>query len=66
MSAEQALELARRYYDALKRIAAYETAERLLRHGERNYGISGEEVLEMSYENMHCEARAAIKGRKRP
>lgn len=60
------LELARRYYDALKRIASYETAERLLKHGERAYGLPGEEVLEMSYENMHAEARAAIKGKKRP
>lgn len=55
-----------RLYDALKRIACYETSERLLRHGEKAYGIPGQEALEYAYDNVLHEAKRAIKGVRRP
>lgn len=55
-----------RLFGALKRIARYETAERLLKHGEAAYGISGREALEMAYENMLEEAKRAVKGIRLP
>lgn len=56
-----------RYYDILKRIAkSYASPERLKRDSEKRYGCSGEEAIEMAYENIQWEAEAAIKGRRRP
>lgn len=55
-----------RYYDALKRIAAYVTPDRLRREAEKSYGLSFEEALEYAYENVVNEARLATKGRRRP
>lgn len=56
-----------RYYDTLTRIAKhYQTAQQLLCSGERQYGIDGTEALEYAYENIQGEARAAIKGKRRP
>lgn len=55
-----------RYYDALKRITKYQTPEKLLRRAEKQYGCSGEEALEMAYENIQQEARNAIAGKRRP
>jgi hypothetical protein len=54
------------YYDALKRITLYDAPERLKRRAEKDYGLSGDEAVEMAYENVLNEARMAIKGRKRP
>lgn len=52
-----------RLYDTLKRIARdYEKPERLRRRAERDWGVSGEEALEMAYENIQQEAENAIKG----
>lgn len=53
-------------YAALKRITRYDTAERLLKHGERDWGCSGEEALEMSYENIQHEAKSALRGVRLP
>jgi hypothetical protein len=36
------------------------------RRSERDYGLSGDEAVEMAYENVLNEARMAIKGKKRP
>lgn len=55
-----------RLYDALKRIAAYESPEWLNKNSERAYGLSGEEAIGMAYENVLQEARSAIKGVRRP
>jgi hypothetical protein len=55
-------DLEQRLYDALKRITKYETAERLLKNGERTYGVPGVEVLEMAYENIMIEAKRGIAG----
>lgn len=55
-----------RYFDALKRIASYQPSERLLRHGEQDWGVSGPEALEMAYDNIQGDAKRAIYGRRRP
>jgi len=54
------------YYDALKRITLYDTAERLRRTSEKHWGLPFEEAIEYSYENIQAEAKAAIKGKRRP
>ena len=61
------IEKQQRLYDALRRIARdYEKPDRLRRNGERDYGISGGEAVEMAYENIQGEAARAIKGLRRP
>lgn len=60
-------ELERKLYDALKRIARqYESATRLRKGAERHYGISGDEAIEMAYENIQQEARSALRGVRLP
>jgi hypothetical protein len=54
------------YYDTLKRIAAYDTVERLRRRAEKDYGLSFNEALEYAYDSVREEARQAIKGKRRP
>jgi hypothetical protein len=63
--------LARTYHDVLAKIAkAYMTPEQLRRaverRGDQHYGLSAEEAIEMAYDNVQAEARAAIAGRRRP
>ena len=56
-----------RYFDALKRIAAdYMSVEQLKRTSEEKYGLDAREAVEYAYENVIEEARAAIRGRRRP
>lgn len=55
-----------RLYDALKRIAQYESPAKLRRTAERSYGLSPDEAIEMAYENVIEEAKQAIKGVRRP
>lgn len=66
MATSTKADLVVRLYDALKRISQYETSERLLRHGEKAYGIPGREALEYAYDNVLQEAKRAIKGLRRP
>ena len=54
------------YYDALKRIASYDSVERLRKRAEKDYGLSAEEAIEYAYENVKGEAERAIKGKRRP
>ncbi len=54
------------YYDALKRIASYQTVEQLRRKSEREYGLGFHEALEYAYENIREEARQATNGKRRP
>lgn len=55
------------YYDVLRRIAKdYLPADRILREGEKRYGVPGDEALVMSYENIQADAAAAIRNRRRP
>lgn len=56
-----------RYFDALKRIATgYHKPEWFEKNATRAYGCSPEEAMSMAYENMQQEARAAVKGKRRP
>lgn len=54
------------YFDALRQILKYQTPEQIKRNAEKRYGCSGNEALEMSYENMQHVARCAIRGKRRP
>jgi hypothetical protein len=51
-----------RFAEALSRITRYMSPERLRRHAEKTYGLDYEEALEMAYENMLGEAKAALAG----
>ncbi len=47
---------------ALKRIASYQSTTSLHRNSQGEFGLPYEEALEMAYENIQHEAKAAIKG----
>ncbi len=52
-----------RLFDALKTIASgYQSAERIKRNAQREYGIDGDEALEYAYENIQELAKRTIKG----
>jgi hypothetical protein len=53
-------------YDALKRIATYDSPEKLRRNAWRDYGLGTDEAIEYAYENVRAEAKAAIRGMRRP
>lgn len=55
-----------RLFDVLRRISQYESPERLRRNADKDYGLSGEEAIEMAYENVIAEAKRAIHGQRRP
>ena len=55
-----------RYYEKLKRIAAYKSPEWLQRNSEKQYGLSYVEALEMAYDNIRGEAAQVIRGKRRP
>ena len=54
------------YFNALKRIAAYQSPSKLHRSADKQYGLSGSEAIEMAYENVIEEAKRAIKGKRAP
>lgn len=54
------------YYDALKHITQFYSAEKILRDSEKLYGLFGEEALEGAYENIQHIAKSAIKGKRKP
>jgi len=54
------------YFNALKRIAGYQSPDKLHRSAEKQYGLSGSEAVEMAYENVIAEAKAAIRGKRAP
>ena len=50
-------------HGALQKIAVqYDSAARLRKVAETHWGVSADEAIEMSYENIQAEAKAAIKG----
>lgn len=53
-------------WEALRKIASYDSPERLKRNALRQYGLEPEEVMEMAYENVLTEAKNAIHGKRRP
>ena len=55
-----------RLFDALKRITKYMDSETLHLTAEKKYGLSGDEAVEMAYENVRMEAVNAIRGMRRP
>jgi len=55
-----------RLYDALKRIAAYDSPDKLRQNSQKRYGIDAEEAIEGAYENVLQEAKDAIRGMRRP
>lgn len=59
MKAEQIVKM----YAALERIAkGYQTPDQLRKNSDKEWGLGYEETLEMAYENLQAEAKAAIKG----
>jgi hypothetical protein len=60
------LERERRLFDALKCITMYAPPEKLKKQSGKAYGLSGGEAVEMAYENVLAEAKAALKGLRRP
>lgn len=54
-----------RMLSALKRITKYDSPERLREESMNDYGLDYEEALEMSYDNIQYDAKAAINGVKR-
>jgi len=61
-----ATDLEIRLYAALQRIASYDSPEKLHRTAEKRYGLSGSEAIEMAYDNVREEAKAAINGVRKP
>lgn len=52
-----------RMYNALRKISKeYQTPQELGRNSAKMYGLDYTESLEMAYENLQAEAKAAIKG----
>jgi hypothetical protein len=51
-----------RLLTALRRIAAYDTPEKLRKNSEKNWGCSYYEAIEMAYDNIQEEARRAAFG----
>jgi len=60
------LDRERRLFDALKRIASYQTPDQLRRGSRKQYGLEAEEAIEYAYENVLEEAKRATKGLRRP
>jgi len=59
-------DLEAKLYASLKRITAYAWPDELHRTAERDYGLPAAEVIEMAYENVLVEAKAATKGIRLP
>ena len=53
-------------YTFLRRIAAYQTPDRLRKHSGEDWGVGYEKALEMAYENVLGEAKAALKQVRKP
>lgn len=54
-------------YRALKRIAAYQSPDRLRRVSEKEYGLQdASEAIEMAYENTIDEAKCGLRGVRKP
>ena len=54
------------YFRVLKRISTYTEPDKLRRSAEKQYGLSGDEAIEMAYDNVLNEARLAVKGKRKP
>lgn len=50
--------------NALKKIKAYQSPEKLRKDSEKDWGLDFEEAIEMAYENIQSEASFACKNVK--
>jgi hypothetical protein len=57
-------ELEMKLLATLQMIARYDDPERLRRTAEKRYGLTGDEALEMAYENVLSHARTAVRGHR--
>lgn len=64
MTKKQVEQFNRMRYFLLRINRCYMTPAEIQKKGEKMYGLSPEEVLEMAYENIQAEARHAVKGVK--
>ncbi len=55
-----------RLWGYLKRITQYDPPDRLRKRAEKDYGVSGDEAIEMAYDNVRMEAANALKGVRPP
>lgn len=55
-------ELELKLLGALRRIASYDTPDRLRKNSVNDWGCDFEEAIEMAYENVQAEAERAIRG----
>lgn len=53
-------------FNALQRIKAYDTPERLHRGSQKDWGLEASEAIEYAYENVLQEAKVGLKGIRRP
>ena len=53
-------------YLALRRIAAYQSPEKLQRSSQKDWGLEADEAISMAYENVIQEAKSALKGLVKP
>jgi hypothetical protein len=62
LTAKQAVQFRRMHSILVKISKDYQTPKQLCKDSENEYGVEYLEALEMSYENIQGEAKAAIKG----
>lgn len=68
IATKKALELQERVTEleiVLRRIATYQTPDQLRQNATSDYGLNYEEALEMAYENIQQEAKAALESNPR-
>ena len=53
-------------YTALRRIAAFETPERMAKISMKQWGLPPDEALEAAYENVLGEAKIALREVRKP
>lgn len=64
MTKKQIEQFNRMRYFLLRINKYYMTPAQIEKKGEKMYGLSSHEVLEMAYENIQAEAKHAVKGVK--
>lgn len=62
MTPKQATQFNRMLYVLNRICKEYMTVEEMNKNAEKMYGLSSEEALEMAYENIQYDAKAAING----
>lgn len=65
MTSKEAIQF-KQMHHALKRIAAYDSSDRLRRSSQKDWGVDFEEAIEMAYENVQQEAKNGLRGIRIP